>query len=106
MLTIRVSTKKMLSKFMFRANISEGEHGMVASGTIRRLLARQAKGRRAQRSTCPLCGRELLDAEIDHKQPLSRDGTEFVENLWVVCKRCNRAKGIMTLYEYLQKRGE
>jgi predicted GTPase len=38
----------------------------------------------------------------DHLIPLSRGGTNRIENLVISCKRCNNEKGSMTLEEYLQ----
>ncbi len=44
---------------------------------------------------CHLCGRyiELEDASIDHLIPLSRDGENKIENISIVHKWCNSAKG-------------
>jgi 5-methylcytosine-specific restriction endonuclease McrA len=50
---------------------------------------------------CPLCGKRLIDPEIDHMQPVSRGGTRLRSNMWIVCRACNRAKGKRTLYEFL-----
>ncbi len=59
-----------------------------------------------QPSNCPLCGGDLIEAEVDHKQPRSRGGTDDLDNLWVVCKACNRAKKKLTLYEFGQRKAD
>jgi len=51
-------------------------------------------------SCCPFCFGALDEAELDHMQPIARHGTDFAENLWVVCRKCNRAKGDLTRYEF------
>jgi 5-methylcytosine-specific restriction endonuclease McrA len=73
---------------------------MVGRQNLKRLLTALALKPRDEREQCPLCGGSLLEAEVDHKQPVSRGGTSFPENLWLVCKGCNRKKGDMTLYEF------
>lgn len=44
---------------------------------------------------CQLCGRDAQDQivlEIDHKTPWDRDGKTSLENLWTLCRECNRGK--------------
>lgn len=45
---------------------------------------------------CQLCGATASDPrvelEIDHKIPLSKGGTNVIENLWVLCRPCNSGK--------------
>ena len=54
---------------------------------------------------CPICGDNYSNREgktIDHKLPRSQYpwlAMEF-ENLWVICRFCNREKGEMHWYEY------
>ena len=54
---------------------------------------------------CPVCGENYSDREgktIDHKLPRSQYpwlAMEF-ENLWVICRFCNREKGEKHWYEY------
>jgi 5-methylcytosine-specific restriction endonuclease McrA len=49
---------------------------------------------------CPFCGREAT--HIDHKTPLSKDGTHSWDNIWMLCKTCNLGKSDMTVEEYVQ----
>jgi len=50
---------------------------------------------RRDNNTCQICGRILLDREIeiDHIIPFSRGGTSNENNLRVTCLECNRKKG-------------
>jgi len=50
---------------------------------------------RRDNSTCQVCGKTLLDKEIeiDHIIPFSRGGTSDEHNLRVTCLKCNRKKG-------------
>lgn len=44
---------------------------------------------------CQLCGQDRRDGvklEIDHKIPVSKGGTNTLENLWTLCFNCNRGK--------------
>ena len=52
---------------------------------------------------CAIC--EATDQlEIDHKTPISRGGSCARENLQVLCRTCNRAKGRMTMDEFMATR--
>ena len=50
---------------------------------------------RRDNNTCKICGKILLDREIelDHIIPYSRGGTTDEGNLRVTCFECNRKKG-------------
>lgn len=50
---------------------------------------------RRDNNTCQVCGKILLDREIeiDHVIPYSRGGTSDENNLRVTCLECNRKKG-------------
>ena len=50
---------------------------------------------RRDNNTCQVCGKILLDREIeiDHVIPYSRGGTSDESNLRVTCMECNRKKG-------------
>lgn len=44
---------------------------------------------------CQLCGRRASDGvvlEVDHKVPISRGGRSTLDNLWTLCRDCNRGK--------------
>jgi len=49
---------------------------------------------------CQICGENARDGsmlEIDHKIPKSEGGTSEDENLWTLCFKCNRGKGVKNL---------
>ena len=54
---------------------------------------------------CYLCGRELglYSGTVDHVTPLSRGGADQPSNWRAACLKCNRAKGRLTLAEYLER---
>jgi 5-methylcytosine-specific restriction endonuclease McrA len=58
---------------------------------------------RAQRERCAYCLTQISDDSfhIDHKMPVSRGGTNAIENLQYTCPRCNMLKGAMTDEEFL-----
>lgn len=55
---------------------------------------------------CPYCCEPLNDEtrEIDHIEPLAKEGRHIAENLAAVCARCNRAKASLRLIEFLIRR--
>jgi len=63
---------------------------------------------------CYYCGcrvhereKDLLPiAAIDHKTPLSRGGTNCIDNLVLSCEKCNGEKGNLTAEEYLASKSK
>ncbi len=53
--------------------------------------------------TCYLCLKEIIlgKEHLEHKTPLSREGSNLYDNLEVSCAKCNTSKGKKTLDEYL-----
>jgi len=53
---------------------------------------------------CIYCHRELTmeEATLEHKQPVSRGGTNAKENLAIACGRCNCSKNNKTVEEFLE----
>ena len=64
-------------------------------GLKRRLMRRQA-------NTCVYCGhrRRAPSMEIDHIIPAVRGGSNDESNLQVICRQCNRRKGLQTDEEF------
>lgn len=58
-------------------------------------------------SFCYLCGLRIAvrDAELDHVVPIFHGGQTVIENLRWTHRDCNRAKGHMSLDQYLRKIG-
>lgn len=57
-----------------------------------------------QLGSCAGCARsfsDVLPPTIDHVMPLSRGGSNFPENLQLMCKSCNDSKGARTMDEWL-----
>lgn len=54
---------------------------------------------------CNICGREIefYDGEVDHIIPLSKDGTNNLENLQWLCGMCNKLKGNTRTNEEVKK---
>lgn len=74
------------------------------TGTTRHLknvAAIRAAAIQAGITNCPLCQIPLdyerprlpNSAEVDHKIPVARGGSDERENLWVICRGCNGRKG-------------
>jgi len=61
-------------------------------------LRKQVKQR--DNSTCRYCGIFVLDGHVDHVIPVSRDGTNDLDNLVWSCPECNHSKGDKTLEEW------
>ena len=69
-------------------------------GTIRRVYEDNIK--RYGTMTCEYCKRpiKLGKDQLEHKIPISREGTNDYENLCVSCERCNFRKRNKTVEEY------
>jgi 5-methylcytosine-specific restriction endonuclease McrA len=48
---------------------------------------------------CAYCGSRIL-IEIDHRTPLTRGGSNLIDNILPACRRCNRRKRTMTEEEF------
>jgi len=59
--------------------------------------------RKRDHATCHYCGRYAPGGEADHVIPLSRGGTDALDNLAWACATCNRSKGSKTLQEYMSQ---
>ena len=72
-----------------------GADGRYGSGDIESL-------RSAQGGKCLSCGGDLaeLGYNVDHIQPLSRGGSNWPENLQLLCPACNRSKGAKLMSEW------
>ena len=88
------------------ARASNYRHGMTAGGTSREywrlhnvLRRREAKIDTAkillarQKGRCVYCRRELGESyQVDHRMPLALGGSNNLDNLQALCKRCNLKK--------------
>lgn len=57
---------------------------------------------------CAICGRPVSPKRmtISHKTPLSKGGTNGMENLLLSCWSCSQAKQNLSMEEFYQKIGE
>ena len=57
-----------------------------------------------QRGVCPTCRREYAykNLEIDHKVPRAKGGSDALDNLQLLCGRCNRLKGAKSMEEFVR----
>ena len=53
-----------------------------------------------QKGKCGYCGKQMSSPTVDHKIPVSRGGTDALENLIAACKPCNSRKRDKTDQEY------
>ena len=55
---------------------------------------------------CAYCGADLLETSyhLDHKVPVSKGGTSYIENIAAACPACNMSKGAKDLDEWLSER--
>ncbi len=55
----------------------------------------------AQGGVCVYCSADLeVSVEVDHIQPISRGGTNWPNNIQLLCHSCNRHKSAMTDAEF------
>jgi len=79
---------------MARRKGAEGSH------TLEQILDLLEK----QEGKCatPWCGKDIRhNYTEDHKMPLSRGGSDFIENIALVCRPCNSAKHTKTWEEWI-----
>jgi len=57
--------------------------------------------KRQYADTCPSCKRGGLVLSKDHIVPLSRGGSDNIENIQPLCQSCNSRKGNRTLTRYI-----
>jgi 5-methylcytosine-specific restriction endonuclease McrA len=55
---------------------------------------------RSVKGICYYCGAKALFIEKDHKQPVTRGGSDGMDNLAVTCSLCNREKSTRTEREF------
>lgn len=73
-----------------KANHAAKKRGLEAT-----LSAEQVAALIETTHACPYCGATLnrRNRELDHIHPLSQGGTSTIDNVQIICKNCNRAKG-------------
>jgi 5-methylcytosine-specific restriction endonuclease McrA len=61
-----------------------------------------ADWQRLKTGPCAYCGTDRFPLEIDHRIPLSRGGTNELDNIQAACTFCNRAKRHFDEAEFLE----
>lgn len=74
---------------------TEYQQGTLAGYEVREYLL-EKWGRK-----CVYCKAENTPLQIDHIQPRSRGGSDRVSNLTLACESCNKAKGNLSVQEFL-----
>jgi len=87
-----------------RRSIKAGAEGKFTSAEIADLLKKQ-------RIMCALCSRKLKDSgpekfHMDHIQPLSKGGTNWISNIQLTCPSCNLKKNAKDPFEFAKQNGK
>lgn len=77
-----------------RAAAKWGAEGTFTSDQLTEMLSKQ-DGR------CPYCFKGLDKWSPDHMLPMSRGGSNWIENIQIICSPCNDDKNNLTHGEYL-----
>ncbi|HDY68814.1 hypothetical protein LCGC14_2705320 [marine sediment metagenome] len=104
-------SKKFISKYGGPKPLTSREHrllrkynmkkaGLLTIETIQRVYEDNIK--KYGTLTCVYCNNpvEFKQDSLEHKQPLSREGTNEYHNLAIACRKCNSSKGKKTEEEY------
>src|ERR671938_839088 len=51
---------------------------------------------------CAYCGARDIPLNVEHIRPRARGGSDRVSNLCIACRRCNEAKGVRPIAEFLR----
>lgn len=78
----------------------------MAPKDVRKLITKELKEAvRAKSNHCFYCGRQLYDSNrtIDHIVPITKGGTNELNNLVCCCHECNQVKGGETIFGAIKK---
>jgi hypothetical protein len=72
------------------------QHGTLAGCEVREYLLEK------HGHCCAYCDARDVPLNIEHVIPLARGGTDRLSNLVIACVRCNQAKGVLLIEDYLR----
>ncbi len=60
-----------------------------------------------QNHRCAVCGKDMPDKKytVDHIEPLSRGGSNYIANIQLLCAYCNKHKGAKDPITFMQSKG-
>lgn len=77
----------------------KGSFGKHTGDEVLRLLSRQ-------RHRCAVCSCDIASGyHKDHIQPLARGGSNFIDNIQLLCRPCNQSKHVKDPIIFMQSRG-
>lgn len=89
--------KTHLINYAIEQALNEIDAIMAAQAGERKPLSQKIRFQVLDRDnfTCQYCGEKAPDVEleVDHINPVSKGGTDDLQNLVAACKSCNRGKG-------------
>ncbi|MCJ7557681.1 MAG: HNH endonuclease [Gammaproteobacteria bacterium] len=94
---------KLSLDFQFSIEVTRS-NGIVVQASRRSWDRLRQIVKRRDGSICQYCGEETLDGHVDHIIPLSRGGTDSIDNLLWSCAFCNISKGAKPLDEFAEYR--
>ena len=99
---VMVETCRFDPRLMWDPNVTGREYQKSERG---RMQVREYVLQRDKR-TCQYCGKAGGKLEVDHIVPQSENGPYRIPNLATSCRKCNQAKGNMSLEEFLKDNPE
>jgi 5-methylcytosine-specific restriction endonuclease McrA len=113
----RAARLRSLDKFRLSERLARMRNSVARRLSHRNAMAKRKKAvgtftkrewlflLRAVGSKCHYCGKRLSrkTATPDHKIPLSRGGSNWIENIVPACLPCNQRKNALTDLQYLQR---
>lgn len=108
-------TNKDLSNQLIRDWQSRNREKMVAACSRRRALIAGVGGNytanrikeliKLQKNKCACCKQHLMKYHVDHIQPISKGGSNSIENIQILCPRCNQTKSNRDPIEFMNMNG-
>lgn len=108
---MRTTARKEYRRRYLRLHYQRNKISYIARRRNRQLMLKGIKGAYThkeieqiligQRHLCYYCSKPLRKYHVEHKIPISRGGTNNVDNICCACPPCNDSKGTKTEMEFL-----